>query len=231
MAWKNEEDKKEYYIKYFQENKEKISKQRREPHRVAKKKIYQKKYREKNREKIKKQREESEYDKQYYQKNKETRNAKAREYNKQNKEKIKEYAKVYGLKNKDRIKKQAKIYRDNHKEKCYDREKNTIYRKKYLKENPYARIPGRLRTLLGHALRKYTNAGKYKSSKKYGVDYKKIIEHLKPFPEDISKYHIDHIKPLCSFDLTKQEEVEKAFAPENHQWLLAHDNLVKSGKL
>ena len=65
-------------------------------------------------------------------------------------------------------------------------------------------------------------------SKKYGIDYKAIIEHLKPFPKDISIYHIDHIKPLCSFDLTSPKEVKKAFAPENHQWLLARDNLMKS---
>jgi len=67
-------------------------------------------------------------------------------------------------------------------------------------------------------------------SKDYGIDYEKIIEHLKPFPKDLSKYHIDHIKPLCKFDLTKKEEVKKAFAPENHQWLLVTDNLKKSSK-
>ena len=71
------------------------------------------------------------------------------------------------------------------------------------------------------------------SSKKYGIDYKEIIEHLKPFPEDLSKYHIDHIIPLCSFrfinedDSINFEEIKKAFAPENHQWLLKEENLRK----
>ncbi len=68
------------------------------------------------------------------------------------------------------------------------------------------------------------------SSKEYGVDYKAIIRHLKPFPEHISNFHIDHIKPLCSFDLTNPSEVKKAFSPENHQWLLAEDNLKKGVK-
>ena len=40
-------------------------------------------------------------------------------------------------------------------------------------------------------------------------------------------YHIDHIIPLCAFDLTKKEQLEEAFSPENHQWLLAIDNLRK----
>ena len=44
------------------------------------------------------------------------------------------------------------------------------------------------------------------------------------------RLHIDHIKPLCSFDLTNLEEVKKAFAPENHRWLLAKDNLAKSSE-
>jgi hypothetical protein len=43
-------------------------------------------------------------------------------------------------------------------------------------------------------------------------------------------YHIDHIKPLCSFDLTIKEQFLKAFAVENHRWLLAEDNLKKGAK-
>jgi len=67
------------------------------------------------------------------------------------------------------------------------------------------------------------------------VDYEKIIEHLKPFPNNINKYHVDHIKPLCSFSFVGEEgsinleEIQQAFAPENHQWLLAQDNLRKGG--
>ena len=65
------------------------------------------------------------------------------------------------------------------------------------------------------------------SASKHGISYKLIIEHLKPFPEDLSKYHVDHIKPLCSFDLTNSEEIKIAFAPENHQWLTAKENKEK----
>ena len=57
-----------------------------------------------------------------------------------------------------------------------------------------------------------------------------IIEHLKPFPKDLSKFHIDHIKPLCSFDLTDFEQIKMAFTPENHQWLTIKQNLSKGGR-
>lgn len=51
-------------------------------------------------------------------------------------------------------------------------------------------------------------------------------------PKDYNKkkYHIDHIIPLCSFDLTKEEDMRKAFAVDNHRWLLAEDNLKKGKK-
>ena len=43
--------------------------------------------------------------------------------------------------------------------------------------------------------------------------------------------HIDHIKPCCSFDLTKEEEQKKCFHYSNLQPLWARDNLVKGGKI
>ena len=81
----------------------------------------------------------------------------------------------------------------------------------------------RLRMSLNHAFKKYTKTGKIMPSKKYGVDYKEIIEHLKPFPEDLSNYEIHHIRPLHTFNFTNKDgstdlkEVSKAFAPENHK--------------
>jgi hypothetical protein len=94
-------------------------------------------------------------------------------------------------------------------------------------------IAKRIRYRVRDALEEYTKTGKIWKAKQLGIDYKKIIEYLKPFPKDITKYHIDHIKPLCSFNFinedgsTNLEEVRKAFLPENHQWLLARDNILK----
>jgi len=98
--------------------------------------------------------------------------------------------------------------------------------------NPNLIIKSRLRSCFRCALCRYLKINRLSAkSKKYGINYQLIIEHLKPFPKDISKYHVDHIKPLCSFNFTIPEQIRIAFSPENHQWLLAEENLRKSGKI
>lgn len=101
---------------------------------------------------------------------------------------------------------------------------------------PEVSVKRKLRARVRLSLKEYTEEGKIKSSDEYDINYKKIIEHLEPFPEDQSEYHIDHIKPLCKFNFVNEdgtqnlEEIKEAFAPNNHQWLLAYDNLSKGGK-
>ncbi len=145
--------------------------------------------------------------------------------------------KRYILKNIDKLLLKQKEYRERNRSKIREktksqesREKARIYIKKRKNEHPEVRIATRLRNRLRTAFNHYAKTGKVMTSRKYGINYGKIIKHLKPFPEDLSKYHIDHIKPLCSFELNNSEEVKKAFAPENHQWLLAFDNQSKGGK-
>ncbi len=223
LGFNHSEKVKEYNKKYYLENKDKIAEWGRE-------------YRKVNRERI-------------------------NEYWKRNPEKKRRINKRYMLNHKDEISKAKKIYYQKHK--FYVVRKQKIYYKNNLdkiriylqknKENINQRngkhskerrlidtnfnITIRLRNGLWKAFKKYTRTGKIMSSKKYGIDYKAIIEHLKPFPQDISKYHIDHIKPLCSFSFintdgtTNLDEVKTAFAPQNHQWLTIQENLSKSGRM
>lgn len=44
------------------------------------------------------------------------------------------------------------------------------------------------------------------------------------------KWHIDHIKPCCAFDLTDPKQQRDCFHYSNLQPLWAVDNLKKSGK-
>lgn len=67
-------------------------------------------------------------------------------------------------------------------------------------------------------------------SAKHNIDYQAIAQHLGPCPGSHSDYNIDHIIPLSAFDLTNSREVEKAFAPANHQWLKKEANMKKSNK-
>jgi hypothetical protein len=127
-------------------------------------------------------------------------------------EKRKEYWKEYGkrLNVRERINKKDRLRREMDKE--------------------YA-IEDRLRRSLNHALNKYSKTGKIMSSKKYGIDWKEIIENLKPFPENLKNFEIDHIIPLHTFNLTNKEEVKKAFSPLNLQWLPKEENRRKGGKI
>jgi len=173
-------------------------------------------------------------------------NERMRNYRKTNLEKLREWWKEYRKKEKYKITKKKSYEKNKEKNREKERRRARELRKNYPEKvkgyyNNYTKkkrkidksfnIKNRLRCLFGQALRIYTKTGKIKKSKDYGIDYKSIIKHLEPFPEDISKYHVDHIKPLCSFDLTNPEEVKIAFAPENHQWLLAEENLIKGKEL
>ena len=93
------------------------------------------------------------------------------------------------------------------------------------------RVKINLRSRFKNALYHYSKTGKLLSSKQCGIDYYKIMEHLKPFPNNIKDYHIDHIKPLCSFDFNDIEQIKIAFAPENHQWLTKEENMKKGGRI
>lgn len=190
-------------------------------------------------------------------KNKDYVNFKKREYDKKN-----SYSKKYYKKNKEKIFVNQKKYysQESAKEKrriCanknyalnklkgkYSNKKYKQKRNKYLRdytkhrrdtEKEY-RIKELLRNRLFCALRDYTRWGKIIGSKKYGIDYDAIIKKLKPFPENIQNFHIEHIKPLCSFTFINQDgsqnldSIKEAFKPENHRWLTIKQHKIKTAK-
>jgi len=113
----------------------------------------------------------------------------------------------------------------------------TEYNKKKYKEDPYYRLVFLMRTRIGKVLRERNIGKQDKSYDLLGCSKREFIEYFENlFTDGMSwekvgkEIHIDHIKPCCSFDLTKEEEQKKCFHFTNLQPLWAEDNLSKGGK-
>ena len=176
-----------------------------------------KKYRDANKERLA-----AEWN-EWYEKNKDSKYQvlRRKEFYKKNKEILNKNKKIWYEKNTEHLKK----YRINRRKLNAEQERNRN------KLNPQYRLANLLRNRLFVALRDFSKNGKVKSSNKYGIDYELIFEYIGPKPNNIEVWHIDHIKPLVSFNLNDDEQVKLAFTPENHQWLTATQNLSKGSKI
>lgn len=136
-----------------------------------------------------------------------------------------QYDKRYFRKNRERIRKQRAEYYRSNSDKI--KQKTKQYALSRYKRDPRFVTICRLRHRLREAFKRYSKNGKVAPSADYGIDWQAILEHLGPCPGNVSEYHIDHIVPLSSFDHDDPVQVRQAWAPENHQWLLAADNRRK----
>lgn len=194
-----------------------------------KKKKYAKQYALKNKEKSQK----------YYQDHKLQILKRQTTYNLKNKENKSQYDKIYNSLEENKIRKYklAKKWREENKE--HIRERN----RKYMKTYRIISFNCKLRENISHYIRKYlTQNLSYKKdcTEKYlGCsleEYKLYLENL--FTPEMSwenygrygYWEIDHIKPTSSFDLTKEEEILKAFHYLNTQPLPIIENRIKSNK-
>ena len=167
--------------------------------------------------------------KEWYSKNKERRLKLSKEWYLKNKEKHKKLLKEWNLKNKERRFKLSKEWYLKNKE--YIRKKN----KKKIKENYNYKLILNLRRRTLLALK-----GQSKSANTMillGVPNLEFLwDHLKSTfkpgmtKENHGKWHVDHIRPCSSFDLSKPEEQAKCFHYTNLQALWAHENLSKGDK-
>jgi hypothetical protein len=148
---------------------------------------------------------------------------------------LKLYQKIYRENNKDKIKEYQIKYRKEHIERL--RRMQMEYQRKKLKENVEFRIAYSLRLRIRLALH-----GKGKSARSWdliGCNINELKSHLeKQFKPGMSwdnwgihGWHIDHIIPCKSFDLTKPEEQKKCFHYTNMQPLWAKENLSKGFKI
>jgi hypothetical protein len=189
------------------------------------------------------------YDKKYYIKNKERILLRCKKNYIKNKERILKKGMEYYQKNKKIINKRKrnyqKLYCSRNKEKILKWAKKARMKRRD-KFNKYIR--NRLKTDINFKLRKTIRARirlalkndkkRSKTLKLLGVNNiitaKKHLEKLfKPRMtwKNHGKWHIDHIIPCSSFDLTKASEQRECFHYTNLQPLWASENLAKGSKI
>jgi hypothetical protein len=150
-------------------------------------------------------------------------------------EKINEQKKKYYQQNKKKIREQHREYHKQHRQEI--RKHNKEYEKKRYKNNHQYRLANIGRGRIYKA-RKAQNAPRYcKYNEAIGCTPEELDIWLESqFTPEMNwdnygtYWHVDHIRPLCSFDLTDPEQYKAAFNYKNTQPLKATDNLIKGGK-
>lgn len=156
-----------------------------------------------------------------------------KEHYKNNREKVLGKRKEYRKNNKEKIAEHVKKHYENNKEKIIERKKE--YKRKRRKNDPVYRMIENYRTRTFQA---YKQGRKSKGTiELLGCTGIELANHLEEqFKEGMThdnygEWHIDHIKPIASFDLSDPEQEQECFHYTNLQPLWAEDNLKKGDKL
>jgi len=188
------------------------------------KKNYSKKWRKKNIERKKKSA------KLWYKNNAEITKARSRERYKNNIEEERKYRKEYYKKN------AKKIYKKQKEQRAINPYYNLWFRNRR-KKDPMFRLNCNIKTAISMSLKGNKNGRHWEEL--VGYTLKDLMIHLKNlFKESMSwdnygEWHIDHIKPVSSFNFTsyKDKEFKECWSLENLQPLWAKENIKKGNKL
>ena len=113
-------------------------------------------------------------------------------------------------------------------------ENQSQYQKEYY--HKVARFQRSATSLLSYHLRKNDKKRTKKTFEYFGYSESEYIKTLKSklkegmTLDNYGLWHVDHIKPLSKFDLTKDEEIKKAWAFDNLQCLWASENISKGNR-
>lgn len=155
----------------------------------------------------------------YYRNNKEAVLAQQKQYFEQNKDKIHIRHRKYNTEYYEKNKKQVNAKRAEYEKKRKQTDINFFLRKK-------------LRTRLKSAIRDDVKTGSAIGDLGCSIDEFKVYLKSKFYNnmswENKDQWHIDHIVPLASFDLTDPEQLKKACHYTNLQPLWKEDHLKKS---
>lgn len=148
-------------------------------------------------------------------KNPEAANAKARQWKQKNKAAVSAYNRAYGASHRPEI--------------------NLRFKKRY-ESCPAERTERRLRARLYEMITKAGCGKKGVFREIVATDRSGLLSHIADqfvngmTWENMGQWHIDHIRPCASFDLTDPEQQKECFHYTNLQPLWATDNLRKSDK-
>ena len=198
-----------------------------------------KEYRDNNKESIRTR------DKKYREENKERIAARQKKFREENKERISEQRKKYREENKERISEQqkewykkpenkakVKAYQQKNKKKI--RAWDAKYRKERMQNEPVYRM---IRNYRSATSSYYTGHRKaYSTMELLGCTREELQRHLEDqfqpgmTLENYGKWHIDHIRPIASFDLSDPEQQKQCWHYTNLQPLWASDNCSKGAR-
>lgn len=175
----------------------------------------------------------SEYNKEYAAKNAERIREKRKAHEAVHRDRIREEKKAYYRKNVGKLRLYTKQWVESHKERR--KEYNRVYTKRRYESDPEFRLRMLLRNRVNTALK--CGSSPQSAIKALGCSVEELRLHLESkFTDGMSwdnrgGWHIDHIVPLSSFDLTDPEQHAKACHFTNLQPLWTADNLSKGARI
>jgi hypothetical protein len=159
-----------------------------------------------------------------------------REYTASRKEQKRLYDQKYNMANKEKKSKQKADYQQRNKEHLYAKRLERIADgRETLIEKISARLHSRLYKIVKNGVKSGSAVRDLGCSPEFLIQY--LESQFLPgmawsnYGKEIGKWHIDHIVPLSSFDLSDREQFLKANHYTNLQPLWAIDNLKKSKKV
>ena len=173
----------------------------------------------------------------YYAEHKEYFMKKNKKYRSENSESIKVKKRKYWLENSEIGKIKNKKYREDHtkeiKIKCKE------YRRNRRKNDPIFKMVCYLRNRIYRALKSQAATKDLTTKELFGADQEFVWKHLESqFREGMTRknnnsegWHIDHIKPMNSFDLKDPEQLKECCHYTNLQPLWWWENLEKGDKI
>jgi hypothetical protein len=162
-----------------------------------------------------------------------------------------QYCKKYKRNNKEKISEYNKTYKQEHSEEIseynskYDKENREtlrvtrgVYRTNRLKTDPNFKMACTLRNRICGIMKLKNSKKSAKTLELLGcsLDFFKTWMEYQFTPEMTfenhgSVWHVDHVTPCSSFDMTDEEQQKICFSWKNMQPLIGSENLSKNGKI